>query len=111
MLFQIGDCLAAAIIGVATALIVRGTISPGMDMVIAMLIGMGVGTAVSLLIGYMLAPLLGIIDTMVPNSLTGMYGGMLFAMRDLMAAGSRAMIAAIAVGAIFGGVVAVAIKF
>ena len=41
MLFQIGDCLAAAVIGVATALIVRVIISPGMDMVIAMLIGMG----------------------------------------------------------------------
>jgi hypothetical protein len=55
--------------------------------------------------------MLGIVETIVPGSLTGMYGGMLFAMRDSMAAGSRTMTAALAVGAIFGIVVTVAMKF
>jgi hypothetical protein len=110
MFFQIGDCLGGAAIGVVTALVIRIFISPGMDMVIAMLIGMGLGMIVSLLMGYMLAPLLGIIDIMVPGSLTGMYGGMLFAMRDSMAAGSRTMAASLVVGAIFGLLVTVAMK-
>jgi hypothetical protein len=110
MLFQIGDCLGGAAIGVVTALVIRIVISPGMDMVLAMLIGMGLGMIVSLLMGYMLAPLLGIIDIMVPGSLSGMYGGMLFAMRDSMAAGSRTMAASLIVGAVFGLLVTVAVK-
>jgi hypothetical protein len=40
-----------------------------------------------------------------------MYGGMLFAMRDSMAAGSRTTAAAIGVGAVFGIAVTIAIKF
>jgi hypothetical protein len=48
---------------------------------------------------------------MVPGSLTGMFGGMLFAMRDAMAAGSRTTAAAILVGAIFGVVVTAVMKF
>jgi len=111
MLFQIGDYLAGAVIGVTTALIVRAVIWPGMDMVIAMLIGGGIGMIVSLLIGFLLSPLLGMIETMVPGSLIGMYGGMLFAMRDSMDAGSRTTAAALVVGAIFGIVVTAAIKF
>jgi hypothetical protein len=111
MFYQIGDCLAGAVIGAVTALIVRIIIAPGMDMVIAMLIGGGVGMIMSLLISFLLSPLLGIVETMVPGSLTGMYGGMLFAMRDSMAAGSRTMTAALAVGAIFGIVVTAVLKF
>jgi len=110
ILFQIGDYFAGAAIGAVTALVIRTVISPGMDMVLAMLVGMGVGMIVSLLMGYMLAPLIGIIDVMVPGSLTGMYGGMLFAMRDSMAAGSRTMAASLVVGAIFGLVVTAAVK-
>ena len=75
-----------------------------------MLIGTGVGMIVSLLLSYMLSPMLGIVETMVPGSLIGMYGGMLFAMRDSMAAGSRTMTAVITVGAIFGIVVTAAVK-
>jgi hypothetical protein len=111
MLYQIGDYLAGAVIGMATALIVRIIVWPGMDMVIAMLIGIALGTIVSLFLGYMLSPMLGIVETMIPGSLTGMYGGMLFAMRDSMAAGSRTMATAISVGAIFGIAVTVAMKF
>ena len=47
MLYQIGDYLAGAVIGMATALIVRIIIWPGMDMVIAMLLGIGLGAIVS----------------------------------------------------------------
>ena len=74
MFFQIGDYLAGAVIGVATALIVRLIIWPGMDMVIAMLVGGGIGMIISLLISFLLSPALGIVETMVPGSLTGMYG-------------------------------------
>jgi hypothetical protein len=111
MLYQIGDHLAGAAIGAATALIVRLIVWPGMDMVIAMLLGIGLGMIVSLLLGYALSPVLGVVDTMIPGSLTGMYGGMLFAMRDSMAAGSRTMPAAIMVGAVFGVATTVAMKF
>ncbi|HZR61731.1 MAG TPA: hypothetical protein VFA80_12355 [Xanthobacteraceae bacterium] len=111
MLFQIGDYLAGAVIGMVTALIVRIVVWPGMDMVIAMLIGWGIGTILSMLISFLLSPLLGILETMVPGSLTGMYGGMLFGMRDSMAAGSRTMGAALVVGAVLGIVVTVAMKF
>jgi len=110
MLFQIGDYLGCAAIGTVVALVIRTAISPGMDMVVATLIGMGLGMIVSLLMGYMLAPLLGIIDVMVPGSLTGMYGGMLFAMRDSMAAGSQTMAAGLVVGAVFGLLVTAAVK-
>ena len=110
MLFQIGDYLVGAIIGVVTAGIVRAIVWPGMDMVIAMLLGGGLGMIVSLVLSFVLSPLLGIVETMVPGSLTGMYGGMLFAMRDSMAAGSRTLTAALAVGAAFGIVVTLAIK-
>jgi len=57
-----------------------------------------------------LAPLLGMFETMMPASLIGMYGGMLFAMRDSMAAGSATLAAAAVVGAIFGAIVVLAVK-
>jgi hypothetical protein len=110
MLFSIGDYLAGIIIGVATTLAVRAIISPGMDMVIAMLIGMAVGTVVHLLIGLILAPVVGMFETMVPGSLIGMYGGMLFGMRDSMGAGSRTLASAAIVGVIFGAVVVLGVK-
>ena len=54
MLFSIGDYLAGMLIGVATTLAVRGIVSPGMDMVLAMLVGMAAGTVVHLLLGLVL---------------------------------------------------------
>ena len=56
MLFSIGDYLAGMLIGVATTLAVRSIVSPGMDMVLAMLIGMAVGTVVHLFWGSSLHP-------------------------------------------------------
>jgi hypothetical protein len=91
-------------------LAVRAVIWPGMDMVIAMLIGMATGTVVHLFVGLLLAPLIGMFETMVPGSLIGMYGGMLFGMRDSMAAGSLTLGSAATVGAIFGAIVVFGVK-
>src|SRR4029450_2568101 len=54
------------------------------QMVPAMLIGMVAGTAIHVTIGVAMSPLLGMVHCMVPGGLIGMYGGMLFAMRDVM---------------------------
>ena len=110
MLFQIGDYAAGILTGVLTALAVRLILWPGVDMVIAMLIGMGVGMVIHLVIGFGLGPLLGMFQTMIPASVIGMYGGMLFGMRDSMMAGSPTLGGAALVGAIFGAVVVAALK-
>lgn len=110
MFFTIGDYLAGMIIGVATTLAVRLIVWPGMDMVIAMLLGMAAGMVLHLVLGFALAPLLGMFETMIPGSLIGMYGGMLFGMRDSMAAGSTTLSAALLVGAIFGAIVVAGVK-
>lgn len=110
MLFAIGDYIAGMLVGVATALIVRAIVWPGMDMVIAVLLGMAAGMVLHLILGFMLAPLLGMFETMMPASLIGMYGGMLFAMRDSMSAGSATHAAAALVGAIFGAIVVLGVK-
>lgn len=110
MLFTIGDYVAGMLIGVATALVVRGLVWPGMDMVIAMLIGMAVGMVLHFVLGLILSALLGMFETMMPGSLIGMYGGMLFGMRDSMAAGSATLCAAVLVGAMFGAIVVLGVK-
>ena len=110
MLFSIGDYLAGILIGVATTLVVRVFVWPGMDMVLGMLIGMAAGTVVHLFLGLILAPIVGMFETMVPASLIGMYGGMLFGMRDSMAAGSHTLASAATVGAIFGAIVVLGVK-
>lgn len=110
MLFTIGDYIAGMLIGVATTVAVRALVWPGMDMVIAMLIGMAVGMILHLVLGLILSPILGMFETMMPGSLIGMYGGMLFAMRDSMAAGSATLGAAVLVGAAFGAIVVLGVK-
>ncbi len=110
MWFAIGDYFAGMLIGIATTLAVRIVVWPGMDMVIAMLLGMVVGMILHFIVGLALAPLLGMFETMLPGSLIGMYGGMLFGMRDSMGAGSSTLWAAIVVGAIFGAIVVAAVK-
>ena len=111
MIIVVGDYLAGMAVGVGTALAVRGVVAPGMDLVIAMLLGMVIGMFVQLFIGIALTPLLGMFHTMTPASLIGLYGGMLFAMRDAMAAGSRTLAAAAIVGGVFGLVVVAVMKF
>ena len=110
MLFTIGDYLAGALVGALTALAVRFLVWPGMDMVIAMIIGMAAGMILHFVATFLLAPLLGFFETMMPASVTGMYGGMLFGMRDSMMAGSTTLAACIAVGALFGLVVTAGMK-
>jgi hypothetical protein len=111
MLFDIGDYLAGATVGAATAAIVRVVVWPGMDMVVAMLIGMGLGMVVHVVLGFLFGPLIGMFNAMMPASIIGMYGGMFFGMRDSMAAGSRSWGAALAVGAVFGAVVVGAMRY
>ncbi len=110
MYFVIGDYTAGIFIGVLTALGVRAAVWPGMDMVIAMLLGMVIGMAMHTVLGLLLSPLLGMFETMIPASVIGMYGGMLFGMRDSMAAGSHTLIASAAVGAFFGALVVFGVK-
>lgn len=110
MLFVIGDHLGGACIGALTALGVRSLVWPGMDMVLAMLLGMGVGMVVHAVLGLALAPLLGMFETMTSGMMVGNYGGMLFGMRDSMSAGSESLAAAMAVGAVFGALVVLAVK-
>ena len=110
MFYVIGDYFAGALIGATTALAVRATVWSGMDMVIAMLLGMGVGMIVHTVLGLVLSPLLGMFETMMPASVIGMYGGMVFGMRDSMAAGSLTHAAAADVGAIFGVIVVLGVK-
>jgi hypothetical protein len=112
MIFTIGDYLAGMLVGAVTAFSVRMVVWPGMDMmVIAMMVGMALGMLVHLILGLGLGPLIGMFEAMIPASLIGMYGGMFFGMRDSMAAGSRTLQAAIAVGAIFGAIVVAGVHF
>jgi hypothetical protein len=108
--FTIGDYLVGATVGVVTAMVVRLVVSPGFDMVIAMLTGAAIGVIIHAVLGLILSPALGLMETMVPGSLIGMYGGMLFGMRDSMGAGSRTLMAAAAVGALFGVLVVLGVK-
>jgi len=108
--FLLGDYVAGMAIGAITALVVHITVDPGMDMVIAMLLGMVVGAAAHFVLGLLLTPLLGMFEIMIPGSVIGMYGGMLFAMRDSMGAGSRTAADVAGVGALFGAVVVIGLK-
>ncbi len=110
MYFVMGDYIAGMLVGVVTTLGVRAVVWPGMDMVIAMVIGMAIGMAIHIVLAFALAPLLGMFQTMFPAAIIGMYGGMFFGMRDSMAAGSRTLAAASAVGALFGAVVVLGVK-
>jgi len=107
--FTVGDYSAGAVTGAATAVAVRAVVGPNTDMVLAMVIGMLLGMIVHLAVGLLLSPLLGMFQIMVPGSLIGMYGGMLFAMRDTMGhPGTTAL--AIAVGAGFGLIVIAGVR-
>lgn len=111
MLFDVGDFLAGAMVGAATAALVRLVVWPGMDMVIAMLVGMALGMVVHLILGFLAGPFIGMFNAMIPASIIGMYGGMFFGMRDSMAAGSRTWGAALTVGAVFGALVVAAMRY
>jgi hypothetical protein len=108
ILFGMGDYFAGAVTGAATAAIVRALISPDVDLALAMVFGMGLGMLVHLPIGLVFSPVLGMFHVMVPGTLIGMYGGMLFAMRDVMQQGTWGH--AIGVGAAFGVLVTAGVQ-
>ncbi len=106
----VGDHLAGAITGAATAVAVRVVVRPDLDMVLAMLAGMGLGMVVHAAFGVILSPLLGFFHLMVPGGVIGMYGGMFFAMRDTMQHAPGSLAAATLIGAIFGIAVVAAVQ-
>ena len=108
LLFIFGDYTAGILTGAATAAVVRAIVWPGFDLALAMLLGVGIGTLTHLAVGTLLSPVLGTFHVMVPGGLIGMYGGMLFAMRDAMQAVSSAH--AIGVGALFGVIVTATVR-
>lgn len=108
-LFIVGDHCVGAAVGAVTAAAVRGVVHHDTDMVIAMLLGMAIGMIAHLVLGLLFGPLLGLFPVMAPGSLIGMYGGMLFAMRDTMQHPGT-MGDAILVGALFGVIVTAALE-
>jgi hypothetical protein len=110
VLFAAGDHAAGALTGAATAAAVRAVVSPDQDMVLAMVVGMMLGMVIHLTIGAVLSPLVGFFHLMVPGSLIGMYGGMLFAMRDTMQHRPGSLGAALVVGAVFGVIVVASVQ-
>ena len=107
-LFAIGDYVAGGLTGATTALAVRAVVGPHLDMVLAMLIGTAAGTVVHLAVGLLTSPFLGLFHCMIPGGLIGMYGGMLFAMRDAMQEHSLGH--ALVVGVLFGAVVTAGVR-
>jgi hypothetical protein len=108
VLFALGDCAAGALTGAVTATAVHAAIGPETDLALVMVLGMILGMVVHLPIGFLLAPILGMFHVMVPGTLIGMYGGMLFAMRDAMH--SVALADALRVGVVFGVLVTVGVQ-
>jgi len=110
ILFTAGDFLAGAMTGAGTAAAVHALVNPESDMVLAMLIGMAIGMIVHLVLTVLLSPVIGAFHVMVPGSLIGMYGGMLFAMRDTMQQHPGSLSHAALVGVIFGLVVTAGVR-
>jgi len=82
---------------VATAVPIHALVDRDWDMVVAMLAGTVLGTAAHLVVLALLGPLVGFFHVMAPGAVVGMYGGMLFGMRDSMQAVSRSRAVAVAV--------------
>ncbi len=109
--FCIGDYLAGLLTGLLTAFAVRAIVGPQWDMVLAMLVGMAVGMLLHLTLLLLVIPFLGTFETMMPSAVIGMYGGMLFGMRDSMQQAYVSRDMALAVGALFGLVVVFGIRW
>ena len=109
--FCIGDYIAGLLTGLLTAFAVRAIVGPQWDMVLAMLVGMAVGMLLHLTLLLLFIPLLGTFEVMIPSAVIGMYGGMLFGMRDSMQQAYVSHGMALAVGALFGLVVVFGIRW
>ncbi len=109
--FRLGDYLAGALTGGLTALAVRMLVGPQWDMVVAMLVGTAAGMTVHLLLLLVLVPLVGDFEVMMPGALIGMYGGMLFGMRDSMQQAYVSLEMACAVGVLWGLLVVLGVRW
>ncbi len=83
-IFAAGDYLSGGVIGALVAVAIHHAVPTGSDMVVAMLLGIVIGSVVHLAVALVFTPLLGPFHAMVPGSLIGMHGGMLFGMREVM---------------------------
>jgi hypothetical protein len=105
----LGEYAAGVLSAIATAAAIHGLIDPRWDMVLAMLTGLGVGGAIHVVAGVACTPWVGMFPAMASGSLIGMYGGMLFAMRDSMEQASWTQ--ALGVAALFGVLVVAGVRF
>jgi len=101
--YLVGDYAAGAATALAAALPIHALVDTGWDIVLAMLVGVGIGTLAHLAVLAVAGPLVGFFQVMAPGGVIGMYGGMLFGMRDSMQAASWPQTVAVAV--LFGLVV------
>ena len=95
--YALGDYAVGAATAVAAAVPVHALVDPGMDVVVAMLLGTVLGTLAHLLVLGLAAPLVGFFQVMAPGGLVGMYGGMFFGMRDAMQVASWTHVVIVAV--------------
>lgn len=109
--FRLGDYLAGALTGGLTALAVRLVVGPQWDMVVAMVVGTAVGMTIHLLLLLVLVPLCGDFEVMMPGAVIGMYGGMLFGMRDSMQQASVSLGMACAVGVLWGLLIVLGVRW
>ena len=107
-LYLLGEYVAGVATAVLTALPVHAAVDPGWDMVVAMIVGTLLGSAAHLVVLALLGPFVGFFHVMAPGALIGMYGGMLFGMRDSMQAASWSLTLAVAVG--LGALVVAAVQ-
>jgi len=77
-------------------------------MVLAMVVGTAIGSALHILAAVALGPFVGMFPAMASGSLIGMYGGMLFAMRDSMQDASWSQSLGVAV--VFGACVVAVVR-
>lgn len=99
-LFALGEYVAGLVLAVATAAALHAIVHPGWDLVLAMLLGVAVGTVFHVVATLLFGPWVGTFQVMASGSLIGSYGGMLFAMRDAMQLSSWGNVLQVAV--IFG---------
>jgi hypothetical protein len=98
LLYLLGEYVAGVATAVLTAVPIHALVDPDWDMVVAMIAGTLLGSAAHLLVLALLGPVVGLFHVMAPGALIGMYGGMLFGMRDSMQAASWSRTLAVAVG-------------
>ena len=107
-LYLLGEYVAGVATAVLTALPIHALVDRDWDMVVAMIAGTVLGSAAHLLVLALLGPVVGLFHVMAPGALIGMYGGMLFGMRDSMQAASWSRTLAVAVG--LGALVVAAVQ-